>query len=75
MEGEYFTYTYPTTGDIITFCRTADGSIFSKVDNAFARANGYESRADMENQVRAAGMELPEWMLWHNGLTANIPMN
>lgn len=25
MEGEYFTYTYPTTGDIITFCRTADG--------------------------------------------------
>lgn len=52
MEGEYFTYTYPTTGDMITFCR-----------------------ADMEAEVRAGGMELPEWLLWHNGLTANIPMN
>lgn len=75
MVGEYFTYHYEPTNDNITFCRTADGSIFSKVDNSFAHANGYANRADMEAEVRAAGMELPEWLLWHNGLTADFQLN
>lgn len=75
MDGEFLKYTYPPTGDVILFCRTASGDIYSRVDNAFARANGYADRADMENQVRVAGMELPEWMLWHSELLNGLNLN
>ena len=76
MNGEIIKYTYPPTGDIITFCRTVDGSIYSKVDNSFARANGYTDLFDMQNQVyKDGGPDLPEWMLWESGLCANINQN
>lgn len=76
MDGELFTYTYPPTGDLITFCRTADGSIFSKVDNAFAHANGFADLYEMQSQIyKDGGPMLPEWMLWHSGALANVSMN
>lgn len=76
MDGDYFTYTYPPTGDLITFCRTADGSIFSKVDNAFAHANGFADLYEMQSQIyKDGGGTLPEWMLWHSELTTQLNLN
>lgn len=75
MEGQYFTYIYPPTGDIIVFCKTADGSIYSKVDDSFAHANGFRDRAHMAAEVAKEGMILPEWMLWHSELLNRISTN
>lgn len=76
MQGEKFSFTYPPTGDIITFCRTSNGSIFSKVDNAFARANGYKDLFEMQAEVyKDGGPTLPEWMAWHNGILDNLNLN
>lgn len=69
MEGDLFTFTYEPTGDVITFCRTADGSIYSLIDDAFAHANGYRDLNDMQCQIYADGGDmLPDWMLWHSEL-------
>lgn len=69
MDGEIIKYTYPGTGDEITFCRTPDGSIYSLIDNAFAHANGFADLYDMQNKIYEDGGEmLPEWLLWHSEL-------
>lgn len=75
MEGQYFTYTFPPTGDIIVFCKTADGSIYSKVDDSFAHANGFRDRAELAAEVAKEGMILPEWMLWHSELLSGMCAN
>lgn len=76
MTGEYFTFTYPQTGDVILFCRTADGSIYSKVDDAFAHANGFIDLYDMQSQIyKDGGPQLPEWMLWHSELLNQLNLN
>lgn len=76
MTGEYFTFTYSGAGDIITFCRTDDGSIFSKIDNAFARANGFADLYAMQEQIyKDGGPALPDWMMWESGLLSGIAPN
>ena len=75
MTGEFFTYVYPHTGDIVTFCRTASGDIYSRVDDAFCRANGFRDRAHMEAEVNKEGVMLPEWMLWHSELMNTLNLN
>lgn len=69
MEGQYFTYIFPPTGDIIGFCKTTDGSIYSQVDDSFAHANGFKDLKDMQTQIyKDGGPTHPEWMLWHSEL-------
>lgn len=76
MDGEIITYTYEPTGDVITFCRTADGSIYSRIDNAFAHANGFADLYDMQNKIYEDGGDtLPDWLLWHSGLTNMFQLN
>lgn len=67
MDGEFFTFVYPNTGDILIFCRTADGSMYSQVDDSFAHANGFRDLNHMQAQIyKDGGPTLPEWMLWHS---------
>ena len=76
MTGEFIKYTYPPTGDVILFCKTPDGSIYSRIDNAFAHANGFADLYDMQNKIYEDGGDtLPDWLLWHSGLTNMFHLN
>lgn len=76
MTGEFIKYTYPPTGDVILFCRTASGDIYSRVDDAFAHANGFIDLYDMQSQIyKDGGGTLPEWMLWHSELLNQLNLN
>lgn len=76
MTGEFIKYTYPPTGDVILFCKTPGGSIYSRVDNAFAHANGFIDLYDMQSQIyKNGGPQLPEWMLWQSELLNELNLN
>ena len=71
MTGEFIKYTYPPTGDVILFYRTASGDIYSR-----AHANGFIDLYDMQSQIyEDGGPQLPEWMLWHSELLNQLNLN